>query len=274
MPILFVLLLVVCIRGLTLPGAGQGLAFLFQPDLSKITGPMILTAMGLAFFKLSVGMGAMITYGSYYRNDQHIPLTATGVMVGDLVVSLLAGIAIFPAVFAFGFEPDAGLGLLFVTVPAVFASMPMGHVFVVLFFVLAAVAPIGAMISMLEVPVAFLRGRIGLTRLHATIITIGLLAIVGSTAALSSSTLADFQPFGMTTFDLYDFLTSNVLLPLAGLFICIFVGWSWGFREIQQALSLSDTRWNRYLTIALFGIIKFVTPTLVLIILLSGLSLI
>ncbi|MEM8530086.1 MAG: hypothetical protein AAGF95_04540 [Chloroflexota bacterium] len=148
--------------------------------------------MGLAFFKLSIGMGAMITYGSYYRSDQHIPMTATGVMVGDLVVSLLADIAIFPAVFALGFEPDAGPGLLFVIVPAVFASMPIGYVFVVLFFVLAAVASIGAMISMLEVPVAFLHGCVGITRLHATIMTIGLLAIVGSTAALSNSTLADF----------------------------------------------------------------------------------
>ncbi|NOK59275.1 MAG: Na+-dependent transporter, SNF family [Chloroflexi bacterium AL-W] len=273
MPILFVLLVVVSIRGLTLPGAGEGLSFLFQPDFSKVTSPMILTAMGLAFFKLSIGMGAMMTYGSYYRNDQHIPLTATGMMVGDLVVSLLAGIAIFPAVFAFGFEPDAGPGLLFVTIPAVFASMPLGSVFVVLFFVLAAVAPIGAMISMLEVPVAFLRGRMGLTRLHATLITIALLAIVGSTVALSNSTLAHFQPFDMTTFDFYDFLTSNILLPLAGLFICLFVGWSWGFSEMQQTLSLSDTRWNRYLTIVLYGIIKFVTPTLVMIILLSGLNL-
>ncbi|MBN1370728.1 MAG: sodium-dependent transporter [Anaerolineaceae bacterium] len=197
MPILFVILLVLCVRSLTLPGAGEGLAFLFKPDLTKLSAAAVLTAMGLAFFKLSVGMGTMITYGSYFREDQNVPKTAAQVMLADLTVSILAGIAIFPAVFSFGFEPTAGPSLLFITIPAVFAAMPLGNVFMVLFFLLAAIAATGAMLSLMEVPVAFLNERTGLSRKAATLITVGLLALIGSTAALSSSTLANFKPFGL-----------------------------------------------------------------------------
>src|SRR6185503_6306524 len=197
---------------------------------------MILAAMGLAFFKLSIGMGAMMTYGSYFRDDQNIPLTATKVMLGDLAVSMLAGIAIFPAVFTFGFQPDAGPGLLFITIPAVFASIPFGNIFVVIFFLLAAIAATGAMLSLLEVPVAFIHERFGLARRTTTILVVALIALIGSAAALSNSILADFKLRGMTMFDLYDFVTSNVLLPVGGLFISLFVGWVWGFNDVKQAL--------------------------------------
>ena len=156
MPLLFVLLLVIDVRSLTLPGAAEGLRFLFRPDFSAVTWGTLLVALGLSFFKLSVGMGTMITYGSYFRNDQNIPATAGRVMLADLCVSILAGLAIFPAVFAFGFKPNAGPSLLFITIPAVFSQMPLGNVFMVLFFVLAAVAATGAMLSLFEVPVAYL----------------------------------------------------------------------------------------------------------------------
>lgn len=132
MPVLFILLLVICVRSLTLPGALAGLEFLFWPDFSKLSAGVVLTALGLAFFKLSLGIGTMVTYGSYFRADQNIPATATRVMIADLIVSMLAGIAIFPAVFAFGFTPSAGPSLLFITIPAVFAEMPGGTLFVVL----------------------------------------------------------------------------------------------------------------------------------------------
>jgi NSS family neurotransmitter:Na+ symporter len=273
MPVLFLLLIVVCVRSLTLPGAGQGLAFLFRPDLSKISGAMVLTAMGLAFFKLSIGMGAMITYGSYFRDDQNIPLTAIRVMLADLAVSILAGIAIFPAVFAFGFKPDAGPSLLFITIPAVFASMPFGYVCVVLFFLLAAIAATGAMLSLIEVPVSFLSERFGLGRARATALTLVPIALLGATAALSNSLLADVTLFGKTMFDLYDFLTSNVLLPLGGLFIAIFVGWVWGFDQIRQALSNDGAIQNQRTVQAFYGVVKLITPVLVVIVLLNGLKL-
>lgn len=272
MPLLFIILLIVIVRSLTLPGAGAGLAFLFRPDFSKVTWATVLVAMGLSFFKLSVGMGTMITYGSYFREDQNIPTTAVRVMLGDVLVSILAGMAIFPAVFAFGFAPDAGPSLLFITIPAVFNSMPFGQVFAVLFFILAAIAATGAMLSLLEVPVAFLNERVGWSRRVATIVTTVILAGFGSLAALSGSVLANFKPFGMTMFDLYDFTTSNILLPVGGLFICLFAGWRWARSEAQRTLS-NDGKLRNEKVISLFlATVKFVTPLLVFAVLLNGLG--
>lgn len=274
LPLLFVLLLIVGIRSLTLPGAGEGLRFLFQPDFSAITAGAVLAALGLSFFKLSVGMGTMITYGSYFREDQNIPATGARVMLADLAVSMLAGIAIFPAVFAFGFAPEAGPSLLFITIPAVFSSMPLGAFFMVLFFILTAVAATGAMLSLAEVPVAFLNERMGWSRRNATLATVLLLAIVGSTAALSQGVLAGFKPLGMTMFDLFDYSTSNILLPVGGFFICLFVGWTWGYQDLKKALSNDGALKNERI-IRLFSIVvKFVSPVAVLIVLLNGLGVI
>lgn len=272
MPVLFVLLLILVVRSLTLPGAGQGLAFLFTPDFSKLTSGAILAAMGLSFFKLSVGMGTMITYGSYFRQDQNVPKTAITVMLADLSVSILAGVAIFPAVFSFGFKPEAGPSLLFITIPAIFSSLPFGRVFTALFFVLAGVAATGAMLSILEVPVAFLNERAHLSRPLATVITVALLALVGSTAALSGSVLANFKIFGKTMFDLFDFATSNVLLPVGGLGLSIFVGWVWGRKAFTEALTNQGSLGNMRLVNLFFFIIRFVTPVLVMLILLNGLQ--
>lgn len=132
-PLLFLLLVAVCIRSLTLPNAGAGLRFLFMPDFARINGEVVLMAMGLSFFKMSIGFGCMITYGSYFQADTRVPALALRVMVCDLLVSLLAGVAVFPAVFSFGFEPTAGTSLLFLTIPAVFASMPGGQFFTAIF---------------------------------------------------------------------------------------------------------------------------------------------
>lgn len=274
MPLLFVLLLIVCIRSLTLDGAGDGIEFLLKPDFSKLTGSVVLAAMGLAFFKLSVGMGTMITYGSYFKDEQNIPMTATKVMLADLSISLLAGLAIFPAVFAFGFNVDAGPSLLFITIPAVFASMPGGSVFVVLFFVLTAIAATGAMLSIVEVPVAYLTGQFNMQRRNATILTLVLLAIMGAPAALSFGELSDFTIAGKTVFDLYDYATSNVLLPIGGLFLCIFVGWVWGFGAVERALTNRGTLSNARTIRFFFMVVKYITPPLVLLVLLDGLNVI
>jgi NSS family neurotransmitter:Na+ symporter len=270
MPLLFVLLVVVCIRSLTLPGAMQGVAYLFQPDFSKVTGGILLAALGLAFFKLSIGMGTMITYGSYFREDQNIPGTAFKVMLADLAVSLLAGLAIFPAVFAFGFKPDAGPSLLFQTIPAVFASMPLGNIFAVIFFVLTAIAATGAMLSLVEVPVAFLNEQAGLSRRNATLLTVALLALVGSTAALSNSVMADVKLFGKTFFDIFDYASSNVLLPLGGLFICLFTAWIFGSQRIQEELSNHGSLSNQAVIRAIIFLVRYVAPILVALVLLNG----
>lgn len=272
MPLLFCLLLILGIRSLTLPGALEGIKFLFTPDFAKITPTVILTALGLAFFKLSIGMGTMVTYGSYFRDNQNIPVTTGRVMLADLTVSMLAGIAIFPAVFAFGFAPAAGPSLVFMTIPAVFASMPGGTLFMTLFFILTAVASIGAILSLLEVPIAILCERFKLGRKRATAITIMLIALLGAPAALSQGVGAEWKLFGLNPFDLFDFLSSNILLPLGGILICVFVGWVYGLPQWEKQLSNSGKLQNGWLVQAVFFLIRYVTPFSIAIVLLHGLK--
>jgi NSS family neurotransmitter:Na+ symporter len=273
MPVLFLLLLLLCAVSLTLPKVGEGLAFLFKPDFSKISAGVVLTAMGLAFFKLSLGMGTMMTYGSYFRDDQNIPATTLRVMLADLFVSMLAGIAIFPAVFSFGFEPAAGPALVFITIPAVFSQIPGGQLLMIAFFALASVAATGAMLSMMEVPVVILHERFGMSRPKATLLTIAALVVLGSSCALTNSTLAGFKLFGMNMFDLFDFASSNVLLPLAGILLALFVGWVWGRDNFQQALSNHGALRNATVTGAVFFLLRYVSPLLILVVMLKGLDL-
>jgi NSS family neurotransmitter:Na+ symporter len=272
LPLLAILLVVVAVRSVTLPGASQGLEFLFKPDFSKVTAATILAGVGLAFFKLSVGMGTMITYGSYFRSDQNIPTTAVRVALADMSIALLAGIAIFPAVFAYGFQPDAGPSLLFLTIPSVFASMPAGNVFMVIFFILTFIASVGAQVSLLEVPISLINEKFNLSRKLSTGLATAALFLVGILPALSNSLLANVKIFGLTFFDLFDFATSNIFLPLGGLFICIFVGWVWGKKNFYAALTNNGTLHNEKFVNVIFFLVRFVSPVLVLLVLLNGLG--
>ncbi|MGE5453912.1 MAG: sodium-dependent transporter [Methylocystaceae bacterium] len=272
LPILFVLLLICDVRALTLPGAFEGLNFLFKPDFSKVTGAVILSAMGLAFFKLSVGMGTMTTYGSYMGDEDNITTTAVKVALSDTLVSILAGIAIFPAVFAFGQQPGAGTGLLFSTIPLVFNSMPFGSVILVLFFVLTAIAATGAMISLLEVPVAFFIEERKWARNKATIISILIMGGMGVLATLSTSVLAKTMVVGKTWFDLFDFASSNVLLPLGGLIICLFVGWKLGPQVIYQEASNNGTLGNASFLKVFTFVIRYIAPLAIIIVFLNSLG--
>lgn len=270
LPLLVILLLIVAIRSLTLPGGSEGIKFLFNPDFSKITGPVILAAVGLAFFKLSEGMGTMLVYGSYFKSEENVPLTAVRVAFADMGIALLAGLAIFPAVFAYGFEPAAGPPLIFMTLPAVFASMPLGQLFFIIFMVLTFVASIGAQISLLEAPISLLIERTKLTRVQAGVLVVLGIAAFGSLAALSSSTLADVKIAGKTFFDLFDFLSSNVALPLGGLAISIFAGWFWGKEKFLKAITNNGTLNNQKFANTLFFLVRYISPVLLLIVLLNG----
>lgn len=272
MPLLFLLLLLLCGYSLTLPGAAQALSFLFAPEWHKITPAVVLTAMGLAFFKLSIGMGTMMTYGSYFTAAQNIPATATRVMLADLSVSLLAGMAIFPAVFSFGFAPSAGPSLVFITIPAVFAQIPGGQVLLAAFFILTAIAATGAMLSIMEVPVVILHERWGLARPKATLLTLLLLMLPGAGCALSQSTLAHIRPGGRTLFDWADYLSSNLLMPTGGIAIALFVGWAWGERAFAAQLSNQGQLHNRALARVLCLLLRWVTPVLILLVMLAGLG--
>lgn len=273
MPLLFLLLAGLCLFGLTLDGAAQGLAFLFKPDFSRVDSTVVLTALGLAFFKLSIGMGTMMTYGSYFRADQNIPGTAARVMCADLSVSLLAGMAIFPAVFTFGFEAAAGPSLVFITLPAVFAQLPFGQGLMVVFFVLTSIAAIGAMLSLLEVPVLILHERLGLSRPRAIAASLAVVAVLGAACALSGSVLSEFLLFGRNMFDLADFVSSNLLLPVGGILIALFTGWVWGRQAFGQALSNDGSLSNTRLARVLVFLLRYVSPILILVVMLHSLGL-
>ena len=274
MPLLFILLIACDIRALTLPGASGGVAYLFKPDLSKLTGTVLLSALGLAFFKLSLGMGTMTTYGSYLPDQTRIVPNAARVALADTVVSLLAGLAIFPAVFAFGGKPAGGPGLLFNTIPLVFSKMPMGGLFTALFFLLAAIATIGAMVSLMEVPVAWIVEKGHAKRPVAAVVTgCGMFAL-GVLATLSQSpVLADVKFFGKTFFDLFDFLSSNVFLPVGGLAIALVGGWLVSRKAFVDEMNKGHTteRWHGR---TVYWFIRFVAPGLILLILLNSLGVI
>lgn len=230
MPILFVLLLVLIVRSVTLPGAEEGLAYYLKPDFSKVTGRTLLAALAQAFFSLSLGMGAIITYGSYLKEKDEIPGSAAWVAGLDTGVALLAGFVLFPAIFALGFEPGAGPGLAFITLPAVFAQMPLGGLFGVLFFILLGIAALTSAISLLEVVTAWLIDEKGWSRRKAAICMGVVIFIVGIPASLGYSVLKDFSCPGLNKdlLDTYDWIANSILLPMGGLLTALFAGYIWG----------------------------------------------
>jgi NSS family neurotransmitter:Na+ symporter len=270
MPLLLILLVVCSLRSLTLPGAWAGVTYLFQIDFTKIGAPVLISALGLAFFKLSLGMGTMTTYGSYLPGSTRIVPNAARVALADTLVSLLAGLAIFPAVFAFGGKPAGGPGLLFNTIPLVFGQMPGGPFFTVLFFVLAAVATIGAMASLFEVPVAWMTEKGKMSRTAAALITGAVMFGLGILATLSQSpVLGQVLILGKSFFDAFDFASSNVLLPLGGLAIAVVAGWLMPQGSLADELAQGGAGKAWYNAVVPF-FLKFVAPVLVLLVLLNG----
>ena len=247
MPILFLLLIILIIRGLTLPGAIEGVRFYLSPDFSKINAESILIALGHAFFSLSLGMGAIMTYGSYVEKNENIFLSTLAIVALDTLVALMAGLAMFPAVFAQGFAPDAGPGLVFLVLPTVFNQIPLGAFWATMFFVLLAVAALTSGISLLEVVTAYFVDERDWTRKQACVIFGGVIFLLGSLCALSVNGWNNMPwvekvlstVFGNVKgsfFDVMDHLSSNWLLPLGGLFISLFVGWIWGTRKAVEEI--------------------------------------
>ncbi|HQB22364.1 MAG TPA: sodium-dependent transporter, partial [Bacteroidales bacterium] len=211
MPLLVVLIIAVCIRSVTLPGSAKGLEFLFKPDFSKITFKAVLMALGQAAFSLSVGMGALITYGSYVKKE--IPLLGTcfSIAVTDTIIAILSGIMVFPALFALGGESVGGPGLVFVTLPGVFQSMPGGYVFGIIFFILVFLAALTSTISLLEVVVAYFKEDLKISRLKATLIATVSISVLGVLCTLSFGKLSYIKLFDKTIFGLADYVSANIL---------------------------------------------------------------
>ena len=223
MPALFVLFFVLIVRALTLDGAGEGVRFFLQPDFANVTSEVILYAMGQSFFSLSVGVAVMVTYSSYLPKEESLPRSAFSIVALTLVITLLAGLAIFPVVFAFGMEPSQGPGLLFIVLPAIFSKMAFGKLFFIVFLLLFFFATITSAISMLEISVASLTAK-GKGKREKMALIVGLLIfVVGVPSALSFGILSDLKIFGKTVFDLADYAVSNVLMPLGVLLVSIFV---------------------------------------------------
>jgi NSS family neurotransmitter:Na+ symporter len=224
MPALFVMMVILSIRSLTLPGAGEGLRFLFQPDFGKINPSSVLDAMGQTFFSLSIGMGCMITYGSYFSPKENLQSTAVQVTVIDVFISLLAGVMIFPAVFHFGIAPTEGPELVFITLPNILGQLSFANVWACIFFILLAVAALTSTISLHEVATAYIHEEYKISRKRATLyVTLGV-SVFCVLSSLSFGVLKDATIFGLTFFNLLDYLTAKLLLPFGGMLICIFVG--------------------------------------------------
>ena len=230
MPMLFILILILAVCSMTLPNAGKGLEFLLKPDFSKVDQDVFLGAMGQAFFSLSLGMGCLSTYASYFGSETKLGKTALSVGIIDTFVAILAGFIIFPAAFSVGIQPDAGPSLIFITLPNVFQQafgaipyLPM--LFSVMFYVLLALAALTSTISMHEVVTAFLNEQFGLSRSKAAIIVTSFCMVLGVASSLSLGIWSEYTLFGLGCFDFLDFLTAKIMLPLGGLLVAVFVAW-------------------------------------------------
>ena len=278
MPLLLVLMIILAVNSLMLPGASEGLRFLFHVDFSKIDGNVLLSALGQAVFSQSVGMGVMITYGSYIKKCNNLAQTAFYVSITNMLVAILAGIIIFPAVFSFGMDSAQGPGLVFVIFPAIFQQMTGGVLFALLFFVLVAIAALTSLVSLLEVVVAYCVEEFKMKRSVATAATTILGCVLGAFATLSFgplSHIAPFQSFGvdMSIFDVSDFLASNILLPLGAFFVFVFLGWFYDIEQTKDEVSNQGALKVRLFPVFVF-IIRYVAPLAILLVFLRGVGLI
>ena len=267
MPVLFLIIIVIAIRSLTLPGAGAGIDYLFYPDWSKVTANTYLAALGQAFFSLSLGSGMVITYGSYVSKKENITAISAKTAAADTLFALIAGCAIMPAVFAFGISPGEGPGLVFITLPHIFSQLPLGGFIAILFFVALLLAALTSSISLLEVIAAFCIEEFKMKRFWAVMLTLFVLWVLGCLCSLSQGVLADWKIFGRNFFDLFDFLSANVLMLLGGLVAVVFVGWKLGRTVIHDELTNSGAlKIPVWLLDTLLFLIRFLAPAAIAVI--------
>jgi NSS family neurotransmitter:Na+ symporter len=264
MPLLFLLIIFLAVKALTLPGAGKGISFYLNPDFSKLNGKVILFALGQAFFSLSLGMGTMITYGSYISKSDNLVSSAAWVSFSDTMIAILAGIIIFPTLFAIpGISPSEGEGLVFKVFPLIFSQITGGYLFGMLFFILLFVAALTSTISLLEVPVAYFVDEKKWNRKKAAII-MGLAAfLLGIPSALSSGGLEFFKKIGFMT--KMHIIFGVISLAVGALLICLFLGWAWGTRSAVKEVLSGKSKFM----IQKFWVfsVKFLSPIVIIIIL-------
>lgn len=272
MPMLFFIVIAIAVYSLTLPESGKGVEYLFNPDFSKINAKSLAAALGQAFFSLSLGFGTIMTYASYVDKKENIMFQSTATAISDLMFALIAGVAIMPAVFAFGLNPQSGPGLVFETLPYVFGQMPAGGVVAILFFIALLVAALTSSISMLEVAVAYLVEEKGLSRIAACICLFIVCWVVGAVCSLSFGPLSNFKIAGGNLFDFFDNLSSNILMTLGSLFTVLFVGWRLKKTDIYDEFTNGGTlSRNAKLFGVLWFLIRYVCPLAIIAIFITGL---
>ena len=268
MPVLLAILIILGIKSLTLPDSAKGIEFFLKPDFSKITGKVLINALGQAFFSLSLGMGALITYGSYISKKDNLTSTAFMVCISDTIIAILAGIVIFPAAFSFGIQPEAGDSLAFVTLPMLFNHMAGGYFFCLIFFLLLTIAALTSSISLLEVAVLYLTEELKISRKKATIYS----AIGGFVlCVIASESLHDDTPlkiFGLDIFDALDAFTSTILMTVGGLLTVVFLGWKMKKSDFMDEYTNGGTV-SMGLRKIMYFIIKFLAPVAITVILIT-----
>ena len=277
LPVLFALVVLIAVYSLTLPGAQKGLAYLFKPDFSKVTIGTCLDALGQSFYSLSLGMGIIITYSSYVSKKENLMASGVGTAVSDMLFAILAGVAIMPAVFAAGIEPGSGPGLIFDTLPYIFAQMGLQMPWIsslaaILFFLTILFAALTSSISLIEVGVAYLTEERGFKRGWACVFLFVVTGALGVLCSLSFGPLAGTKVFGMGFFDLFDTFASNVLLTVGGLLVVLFVGWKLPKADVFNELTNGGTkRRNVRLFNFFYFLIKYVAPVGVAVLIISTL---
>ena len=271
-PLLFVIILILLVRSITLPGASEGLRFLFYPDFSKLTSHSFLDALGQGFFSLSLGMGCIITYASYVNKKENIRSMSLTTVVADTSFAILAGIAIMPAVFAFGINPTSGPSLVFITLPQIFAQLPFGQFFSAIFFLVLFVAAITSSISMMEIIVAYLSEELKLKRVFSVIIISVVLAFTGILSSLSEGVFSGYKIIGLNLFDFFDYVSNNIMLPLGGLLVVLFVGWKLKSSVVKDELTSEGSYpISKSLFNAIMIILKFIAPIAISIVMINAL---
>ncbi|MDE7387552.1 MAG: sodium-dependent transporter [Muribaculaceae bacterium] len=270
MPLLFLLLIVFCINAFTMPGFGRGVSYLFKPDFSQINASVLLSAMGQAFFSLSLGLGCMMTYASYFSSRNNLACTAVTTAVLDSLVAILAGVIIFPAVFSFGLSPEAGPTLVFEVLPYIFNQLPVGQLWSTLFFLLLFLASITSTVSMSEISITYFCEERRYSRRRATLVSSAISLVGGLLCALSFGPLSHLTICSLTIFNLFDYVTSNIALPLGGMIISVFIG-----RMARKHLLATDLADGHRVTIKLIVFcLTWICPVAIFLIFLNSIGII
>lgn len=265
MPLLFLLLVGMCIRSLTLPNASLGLHFLFDVKFEDITFKTVISALGQSAFSLSLGMCCLLTYSSYMKKSDNLIKTSIWIVAIDTIVALMAAVMIFPAVFSFGVEPAAGPSLVFKTLPIVFGSMPYGAFFSALFFILLSIAALTSTISLMEIVVSYIIEEWKLSRKKSVLIASSAIFIFGTICSLSLSGIGIFELFGIPLFNVFNNLTTNYMLPIGGIGILLFVGWKMKIIDIKDELSSGGQYKIKFFNLFIW-LVRVVIPVMIVLV--------